>query len=290
MMTRTGTMGLIFQNIAYTNTVPIWLALHLLTSPTAKTKRITSSAVAADPVSTKLLPLCVLIGFGIPTVAMNLPSPDVLSAKAHYAWIAIWQGFPVWQSLVLMILRPIFSVFSGSNNSQRGAAERVYRTILAISVFSHLSVLLIALIPESAIRTSLVGSLPPWVPEMFREATFSKVFFPAWPSNPPSVDPSTVEVIPTTWLAPLAVHFLQWDVYCGNLAVLIWAGFLYYVAVVAAGSSSSSKAAPGSGLKALWKTLGWFIVGGPVAAATYLLWERDGSVYRRELVGEKKVM
>ncbi|KAM7195756.1 hypothetical protein V8F20_007326 [Naviculisporaceae sp. PSN 640] len=285
LLSWTGFMGLIFQNVAYTNTVPIWLVLHLLISPTAKTTSITSSSVTADPVSAKLLPLCVALCFGIPTVAMNLPSPDILSPKAHYAWVAIWQGFPVWQSVILMILRPFFSsIYSTAN--PRAAAASVYKTILVISVYSHLSVLLIALIPASAIPASVAGVLPSWIPEMLGEASFSEVFIPALPSNPPSVDPSTVDVIPSNWLAPLAVHFLQWDVYCGNLAVLIWAVFMYYVAAASSKAVSSSS----SGAKVIGKTLGWFVVGGPVAAATYLLWERDEGVYRKELVGGKKAI
>lgn len=298
-------MGFIFQNAAYTITVPIWLALHLFASPTAKTKSITSSAVGTDPVSTGILPLCVLIGFGIPTIAMGLPSPGVLSAPAHYAWIAIWQMFPVWQSLLLMILRPfVASSISRSSRvaaSQRSAVNRVYRVVLGLAVVSQMTALAVSLIPESAIPKAPVGNrVSPWVLEMLREVNFRNVFLPTWPSNPPAVDPSSVEVIPTDWLAPLAVHFLQWDIYCGNLAVLIWAGCLYYLA-----SSSSSRVSSvslsnnntkmtttttgfGDNVTILVKALGWFVLGGPVAAAAFLLWERDEAVYRRELAEGKK--
>ncbi|KAK4213452.1 hypothetical protein QBC37DRAFT_422913 [Rhypophila decipiens] len=282
IMRWTGVMGLIFQNVAYTNTVPIWLALHLFLSRTAKAKTLTPSTIAADPVAAKILPLCVFLGFGIPTIAMGLPSPDVLSAPAHYAWVAIWQLFPVLQSLVLMILRPLFSSRYSTTDSRK-ALESVYMAILGLAVMSHMTVLIMALVPASAIPNSLAGSLPSGLLERFKEVDLYKAFVPIWPGNPPTIDPASVKVIPTDWMAPLATHFLQWDVYCGNLAVLLWAGFLYYAA-----SYSSSTSSGVSGIVVV-KSLGWLVFGGPVAAATYLLWERDDGVYQRELAGGKKV-
>lgn len=340
-------MGFIFQNAAYTCTAPIYFIWHLFASPTAKitatrskpsspnfksssqtqtqtptNKNVTQatidfttptalsfSSITPDPVSTSILPLCVFLGFGIPTIAMTLPSPGVITPEQHYGWIAIWQLFPVWQSLVMSLLRPVTSARYAAANP-REAAAFVYRLILGLTVLSQCTTLLIGLVSDGTLSTvsRMTGmEFPEWVYSMLRDVNLRDVLIPASPFNPPGVDPTAVKVIPSkNWLAPLAVHFLQWDVYCGNFAVLIWVTFLYYVAHVAyvdpglvSAPSLDGKFSPS--FTPTWKgvvtkAVGWFLVGGPVASAAWLMWERDEVVFgamgrmRRPGKGSLKVL
>ena len=153
----------------------------------------------------------------------------------------------------------------------------MYRFILALCLVSQISALVVAVVPYTAVPGNI--SLPSWVSDMLKETNLTAVFLPSSPGNPPRISPASVDVIPTDWLVPLAVHFLQWDVYVGNLAVLVWAGFVYFV--------SSASASKGS-VEVFVRVIGWLVVGGPVAAATVLVWERDEGVYEGVAVGRGK--
>lgn len=95
--------------------------------------------------------------------------------------------------------------------------------------------------------------------------------------SPPTIDP---KAIPARDLAPLTHFFLIWDIYCGSVALLLWAVYLRRVAASPADRFSWTSL---SG-----KVVGWTAVGGPVAAATALLWERDEVLVTRDGMDGKK--
>lgn len=82
MVNRTGTLGMIFQNITYTVSVPIYLIIHLFTSPMSS-PGVTQDALTVDTQDLFLLPFSITGSFAIPSIMMFLPSPAVISATAH---------------------------------------------------------------------------------------------------------------------------------------------------------------------------------------------------------------
>lgn len=80
-----GTLGFLIQNVAFTVAVPLYLALHLLTSPVAKQS---SQALLIPTTHLKIIPVSVILGYVLPTVLMVLPSPGTVSPEAHQQLIA----------------------------------------------------------------------------------------------------------------------------------------------------------------------------------------------------------
>ncbi|KAK3318803.1 hypothetical protein B0H66DRAFT_558219 [Apodospora peruviana] len=280
-----GTMGVVVQNAAYTVAAPVYLITHLLTSPTASSSSLKASSLVIDPTAAKILPTCALLAFFVPGIAMTLPSPSVLSPSAHYGWIAAWQAFPIWQALLLFVLRPVLApLFKFSSHTDwRKTTRSAYQFALELSVVGHLGLLAVAVTPPTVVPSS--GWAAPWLSTMLKEVDFSRAFVPTSLTDPPSVMEELgklVDRVPAGWLAPLAKHFLQWDVYSANAAVLIWAAFLYSRAA----GLSTARTSPGT---VFIKACGWFVVGGPTAAAAILLRERDDAVVENEVGKGKKV-
>lgn len=254
-------MGIIFQNISYTITVPIYLMIHLLTSPLAQPTPGSSHLFTVNDLDLKLLPLCTMAALVIPSIAMALPSPSYVPASTHYTWIAIWQAFPLWQTTLHWTLKRILpspTAPTPRKHHHQNPTAAIYKLILLLSVASQSTLLLIALTPSTAVPEQ-------WRP-VFSAVTVSSAFVPAPFWTPPTT--TVTAAIPADALPPLAHFFLQWDVYCGGAAVLLWAVYV-------------RRAAGGGGGGGWGRVLGWGVLGGPVAAAAVLLWERDEVVGRR---------
>ncbi|KAK3688187.1 hypothetical protein B0T22DRAFT_479455 [Podospora appendiculata] len=287
----TGVMGLIFQSVTYTVTVPVWLIMHLLTSPVAKGD---PAAGAVDAADMALLPACAALAFIFPAIMMNLPSPSVLPAASHYGWIAFWNAFPLWQSIHHWVLRRLVApsasaarMAAADVNQRPGVAaaakptptaRSVYKFILALCATSQLALLGLALTPYTAVPA---GWAPGWT-ALFKQVDLSSAFVPTLPRG----DVGAVGFasfggrrVPGDFLPPLAKIFLQWDVYSANAAMLIWAVYVYGVSR-SVWKAAGHITAQTSGLLVAVKSVGWFLVGGPVATATFLLWERDEAAVR----------
>lgn len=204
---------------------------------------------------------------------MALPSPSVLSAGAHYAWLAIWQLFPIVDTLYHWLGYELFSHITPlgdkSNNSPavaRGLVVRAQRFILYLCFIPRTIAMTAALTPAALV--------PQVLRPVFEQLTLGSLFVPYWPWNSPSAsDPASPAGKPE-----LAQLFLQWDVLCGGLAILTWAGFAYLAAL------------PDKGLlrNVLPKVLLYGAVGGPVAVATMLVVERDAAVLERSGKGRRE--
>jgi hypothetical protein len=260
--TRTTLVGVIFQNASYTITVPCYLIMHVLTSPLAQPS-VTQDAVALTrPEDAGMLIASIIFGFVIPTIVIALPSPVILSSATHYDAIALWQGWPLWQGLLQFGLGRVFVSRPGvtgkaAQKTLRSAAAMVYTCTLALTVGSHLPLLLMALTPASAVPSSW----PAWMVEAVGAVDVWNVFVPQAPWDPPRLAEGLAHPFPTDALAPLARYMLQFDCYGGNWAILVWAVYL-------------CATARSPGVLRL-KSLVWFVAGGPVALAAVLLWERD---------------
>lgn len=262
------------QLVSYTIAGPIYFIISLFTSPVASGSD--ADALAVNEGEMAVLPVCVTMAFLVPAFMMGLPSPRFIPQAEHQNWMATWQVFPVLQANLMFFLKGLFGTSDagseGNGNRVTSArkpagASPVYKFTLALCVVAQMGFLAIALTPPSALPASLAASYP-WLSAMLKEVNIGSAIPRAlW--DPPSIDVSGLEKIRMAWLAPLAKHFLQWDVYSGNFALLTWAAYQYWAAGVGGG-------------KRFVKGLGWLVVGGPVATAAYLLWERDEAVIARD--------
>lgn len=118
-----GTVGLLFQNLTWTFAVPLYLGLHLLTSPIAKLGSQGSRKDVGEAARRSLfvylwdlalIPMAVTLGLVVPTVFMSMPFLFQQSAATHYNWVAFWQAFP----LVREYLTHHSSLVSSSASSQ----------------------------------------------------------------------------------------------------------------------------------------------------------------------------
>ncbi|KAI0834858.1 hypothetical protein F5Y06DRAFT_278085 [Hypoxylon sp. FL0890] len=281
-----GIVGLIFQNMTWTFTVPLYLALHLFTSPVSKLGGKDRKAVGDAARQSlfvylwdlALLPMAVTLGLVVPTVVMSMPSLLQQTAATHYSWVAFWQAFPLWTVLIQEILHNTCYYLLGSLSPQDAkgkpttpgnafmvAVAGVYQFALAISVVGHMPILLISILPDS-LRSSLASAFPKYAP-LLSQITFARTFVPYPLSAPPTIDPLAYG---PGELAPLTVNFLQYDLYTGNLALLLWAMYLH---ATTAGRSVG---------ETLRTTIFWTLVGGPSGAVVALLWDRDEVVKEGE--------
>ncbi|RYP89364.1 hypothetical protein DL770_004426 [Monosporascus sp. CRB-9-2] len=283
----TGTMGLIFQVASWTITVPLWLILHLFISPVAElspASSVSASVLLVDLWDLAVLPLTVAFTFITPTVAMFLPSH--FSPAAHYGAMALWQPFPLWHSLVQFVLSRLARIVDrappavdaqGRSNTPPTAflaqVKSVYGFVTLLSVAVQVTTLQLVFAP-AAVRESLALSYPGLGPFVEPSVTFASVFVPCGPLSAPAVDPASLG---SGDLAPLAVYFLQYDMYFGCGAMLLWALYLHRNAVKKT-----------TGLQVAGKVLWWFALGGFAGALSTLLWERDTIVEEPEKA-EKKI-
>ncbi|KAI1369197.1 hypothetical protein F5Y08DRAFT_293957 [Xylaria arbuscula] len=285
-----GTVGIIFQNVTWTFTAPLYFALHLLTSPTAKLKngdgdraRRTLFVYLWD---LALLPMAVTITFIVPAIFMSMPRLFGQTAATHYKWLFIWQPFPAFTVLGLGLLHygcyyalgSLHPVNEENEPTTDGhgymvAVRGVYEFALALCSTSHIPIVLLTIMPEAG-RDFLSHAFPYYEP-VFRSLSFSHTFIPYPWYAAPSVDPVTYQ---SGDLAILAQHFLHYDFYVGTLPMLLWAMYLHQRTVKNP-----------SLVKMLRKAGFWFVIGGPAAAAIILNWDRDAVVEEGEEKLRKKV-
>ncbi|KUI68481.1 hypothetical protein VM1G_04663 [Cytospora mali] len=263
----TGVMGFILQTFTFTITVPVYLIMHLITSPMS-TAEVSSQAILVDTSDSAILPLSTTLSFVIPSVMMYLSAPAKVSASTHYTWQAIWQVFPVMQSIYHWILRSILpGPSSRSSSSTRAHIVGVYRYILFLCFVPQILLLTVAVTPATVV--------PDVLKPMFQDVDLVSAFIPYWPWNSPTANElagaaaglASATVVTADGKADLVKLFLQWDVYCGGAAILTWAVFIYGVA-------RPEKSVIGSIVP---KAVFWMVLGGPVGAAAMLLLERDAA-------------
>lgn len=241
------------QNITFTITTPIYLIIYLLTS-SASNSSPTSKDLFVNNGVTAFLPHRTFLSFILPAFLTSLPSPSVLSPDAHYTWLTIWQLFPAAHAFYH------FASIALPGHILRSRA----RTDLINAQCFILWVCFVPRIIAAVLALTPAALAPVSLRPFFEQVTLGSLFVPYWPWNSLlGGDPASPAGKPE-----LAKLFLQWDVLCGGLAILVWAIFVYLVAL------------PDKSLvrDVLPKVLTYGVAGGPVAVATLLMMERDVAV------------
>jgi len=270
-----GTVGLIFQNLTWTFTIPLYVAMHLLTSPVAKIGNGNGDKARRSLFvylwDMALIPMSVTISFVVPAIFMSMPNLFNQTAATHYKWIAAWQPFPVVNVLALGFLHYACYYLLGSlgptdeegkpttpGRAYMVAVRGVYEFALTLCAVTHVPLVLLCVMPEAG-REFLRHAFPAYAPIF--DSLSLKTFIPRHWSDPPTVDAATYG---SGDLAPLAMHFLHYDFYVGTAALLLWAMYL---------RQSTVKNPSLVGL--LRKTAFWLLATGPAGATIALAWERD---------------
>lgn len=226
--------------------VAFYFLWHARTSPTADVKKVRdASAILVPSAALKALPYSLIIGFVLPTIPWMLPTPSVLSPEAIHLLQAVWQPFPLYMVGLQRLFESFWDVSEASAPKTRIKAyisqvSSVYSLIIGICVASQVSTVCYII---SASNLSL-----------------QEVFLPPFTS--------------LSWTASSAaegVHeFLLWDYYGTGVAALVWALTLWKSAYTA---TKPRLDVPWG--QAVTRLSIFTLLGGPLAAATDLLWERD---------------
>lgn len=273
---RTGTLGFIFQNLTYTVSVPIYLIIHLLTSPVSSVNP-SPAAFAIDTQDLFVLPLSITGAFIVPTVMMALPAPATVSAASHYTWQAMWQIFPVTQSATHRLYKRITAPLSFKLNFHE-QLDDFYRATALLSFVPQTTLLAVAATPAHLVPDAVIRYVPGLTKEVFQHVNLANAFVPCLPWHSPVYTALSSRVISAKGLPELVTLFLQWDVYLGGTALLAWSIFVYSVARPEKPFWSSI----------LPKIAAYTVLGGPVGAATMLLWERDAAA--RQQAAQPKIV
>lgn len=253
--------GLTAQVLTFAFATPLFLGLQLSSSitarrPNADNIRIPRAVLAA-------LPLIFVVGFMVPSHAMILPAPEVISVDWKQIAIAIWQPWPAYVSILSTVAYYVLSPFFSNHRASMSGLRWVYAFAFLNASVSHL--------------VSWVLSLATiFVPGMFQDRFLE------------ALHPAKVFEVPLPWsglqveTVAQGVHaFLRWDYLIGSAGVLVWALSLYVVAHKQILSTVSW-------VSLLVKVSVLTAVAGPTGAAVELMWERDELVFS-ETGGSKQV-
>lgn len=254
--------GLAAQVLTFAFATPLFLGLQLGSSITARRPHADNIRIPRAVLA--VLPLIFVVGFMVPSHAMILPAPEVISVDWKQIAIAIWQPWPAYVSILSTVAYYVLSPFFPNNHRASMSGLRwVYAFAFLNASVSHL--------------VSWVLSLATvMVPGLFK-AQFVE-----------SLHPAKVFEIPLPWsglkvdTVAQGVHaFLRWDYLIGSAGVLVWALSLY---VVAHKQILSTVSWPSLLVKVGVLTA----LTGPTGAAVELMWERDELVFS-ETGGSRQV-
>ncbi|KAK7920064.1 Citreoviridin biosynthesis protein [Apiospora marii] len=212
--------GLAIQYCGYFVTMPVYCYVHLLSSSKGTPNTTTVRNVSAT--AARVIPMSVLVGYVLPSVAMSLSS--LHSGQSRQVAVAVWQNFPLWVAIFQWALTPSPSPEPAPSKSTSAPGKalpvnsfaRIYRAVALVSGLLHVSglvpVVLATLYPEQLVKLS-----PMSLDEETLQALQAGNFFlpPKW-DNP----------VPISSMAEGAGIFLRYDYYIGTAAALLWAGML----------------------------------------------------------------
>ena len=261
--------GLAVQKVSFAVSMPIYMAIHLLTSPTVSSRQPRDFVFDVSELAS--IPLSVLIGYGFPAILLALPTPSVIGFDLKQAFMAAWQVFPIWVLLLQQFL-PLMMAKCGvayehptkdDHVSQQwmSTATAVYKVLLFFAGAVHMST--IALIASSEFVPGLYDPEHPF--------DLSIVFMPV------SISASTK----MSSIGSGALQLLQYDFYVGATAFAIWASTML---LNAKRSGNSFRPWITQAFEAIYLTA----LVGPFGYGIACIWSRDELIFGKSSNGEKK--
>lgn len=256
-----GMWGVLIQNCTFAVVTPIYLAIHLSTSPSVSSRR--ASNLNVDIADLAVLPISLALGYLLPLILMTLPAPSIIGFDQKQTFISIWQNFPVWVSLAQMILAWAIPV------SGTPATPKVMSPLRAL----YVGLIVVAGAGQVTTLTLLAASkfLPGlFAPEYVGSFSLGKVFVPA-------------AITPTTKMPSLvsgSLLTLQFDQLIGSTSMALWSTALL-VDAYRNGKSGYSIASLVAGAAAV------MALTGPLGYVTACIWARDELIFA-EATGDGK--
>ena len=261
-MSSPAVFGLAAQVLTYAFATPLYLGLVLAVGsrPTPDNIRVPRSVL-------KSIPAVFAIGMTVPSTLMVLPLSNTITADLKQIFIAIWQPWPAYVAILLVVAHyTVGFLVSDDNSTLEGKRKNLsslrhaYAFALIQTTLAHVVTLVIS------ISTTVA-------PQIFKD-NFVRDLHPAVVLNTPL--PWAQPVVKVASIADGVHAFLRWDYIIGTTGVLIWAVHTY----LASGQRV--------GLGDVGKVLGLVALTGPVGAAVVLVWERDETIFAREREGVEK--
>ncbi|KAL2857289.1 hypothetical protein BJY01DRAFT_202555 [Aspergillus pseudoustus] len=260
-------VGLLAQAMTFAFAAPLYCAIQLFTSVTAV--KPTAENIRVPRAVLKAIPFVFAVGFMLPTGLLLVPVSEQVDTDLKQLFIALWQPWPAYVSILLTVAHVLFSPFTSNDHTIEGgrATLRSFRWVYAFA-FAHTAI--------SHIISWVIPLATVVLPRLFKEEYLDVLH------------PLVVFDIPKPWEAPTLVEnvgagvhaFLRWDYIIGSAGILIWTVSLYQTAHrVVYGRA---------GCVGLFvKVVALSTLAGPVGAAVELMWERDELVFN-ELGGLKR--
>ena len=259
--------------MSFAISTPVYLFIHLLTSPISKpfTSAHGSSALFVSTYDLTIIPISVTLGYIIPSLLTIFPACSPTAFPTHQYLVAFWQAFPLWTMLVQWALKLVCTLILGPDTAAKtekspqtaasttylNYASRVYTFVLVFCMATHLPAVVLSLLPPDIIPKSMPALA------YFVRPSFTSTFIPPLPLGQPIKD-----------LADGVHVFLLWDMYIGSAAGLLWAVVLYQNAYREMQPTASN-------MSLAMKVIIWTVLGGPVTAWTIVMWERDEVVKQK---------
>ena len=256
------------QNAAYAVVLPIYLAVYLSTSPMVFPVTVSSLLVETNHVIA-IFP-ALLIGLVIPTVLMCLPAPSILTFEQKQTYIAIWQMFPVWVSLVQIALPYAMSKPARTSSTKSPRLQELHTMRIL-----YIGLLIIAAYGQAA--TAMLVATSSCFPDLFAP-DFKGVFNPSKVFLPAAVSPS----IKMPSIGSGMHLLLQYDELIGSGAIVLWSTALFMMVYRKYRSVQSEVSLIAYGILAMFLT-------GPLGYATTCIWARDELMVSEAEDDDKKV-
>jgi len=260
---------MLLQQIGFACIAPIWMAIHLSTSPTVVDPK-DFRLIINEPFKLAIAPVSVALGYGIPSVIMCLAAPTVISFETKQTWAGIQQLWPIWIAITQFVLESVVSAFDSmvwvnTEADKKAKSIKYLRRVYVFAILSSVSghaiswgISLLAYAFPILFNTKFVAELQP-----------SNIFLPVVPFGDRQA----------ATLADGALWFLQWDVVTGTSAVLLWALTLRTTA-------KHEDATPLQWVIGMVKVGVIATVLGPAGAAVVAIWGRDELVWQRSAAAD----
>jgi len=257
--------GVAIQMWTFAVFMPLYLIIHLATSPTVSSR--VAKNYAADVSNLWSVPVSLVIGYVLPAVLLSLPAPSVLTFDQKQTFIAFWQMFPIWFEILQHVFSFVFGKLlqgtlkspTSSHKSDWRAMEAlrsVYIFVLAIAGVTHVTTVMLS------VTSMLFPAL--FAPQFRGELDPSNVF----------LTQSFFASKPVSSIGAGAFQLLQYDDMVGSIALQLWAVALYLNT-----SLRTSKLDSWTAIKVFSAFVASTVLFGSCGCAVCFIWARDELVF-----------
>ncbi|KAI4193941.1 MAG: hypothetical protein LQ350_008062 [Teloschistes chrysophthalmus] len=297
--------GTLAQSLTYSTIMPVYLGLHVLTSPTA----LSSPSPLAqdffiDPPALAAWAPAYALAYMLPTFLVALPAPKYFSWTTRQNIMAWWELYPIpFKIFQILLARYMFDKTTGafifptsssappsssssavSKSSSSSTTTTASRKKTTLHLLQNFYLFAIAFSTVTHLITLTLTISPLLFPSLFSSTVVSALH--STPSAT-SLRPTSV-LIPSSPFSSVKVttageglwRLLVWNASISSIAPLIWGLLMVRNAfVVKAAGERSTGGAGGEGDGAwIWfvvKVIGISAVAGPGSGVAWCLWERD---------------